>query len=118
MCDQTYAIHQSGQNQIFAEKLQISLKKGSQNTRMKDYYDLSKLLDHELNPKKLKKCIKKVFSNRDMPLTTQILLNDAESMRLQTYWEHFLKREKMTGAPLHISEIIDKVNTYLKKLYD
>lgn len=103
---------------VFAEKLQISLKKGGQNTRMKDYYDLSKLIDHDLNSKKLKKCIKDVLTNRDMPLTTQILFNDTESARLQTYWEHFLKREKMTEAPLRISEIINKVNIYLKKLYE
>lgn len=103
---------------IFAEKFQIALKKGGQNTRMKDYYDLSKLIDHKLDPKKLKKCLKAVLSNRNMSLTTQISFNDAESTRLQTYWEHFLKREKMTEAPLRIGKIIDKVNAYLKKLYD
>ena len=32
-------------------------------------------------------------------------------------WEHFLKREKMTEAPLRIREIIDKGNAYLQKLY-
>ena len=47
---------------IFAEKLQISAKKRGQNTRMKDYYDLLKLIEHDLNYKKLKKNIKDVFA--------------------------------------------------------
>lgn len=103
---------------VFAEKLQIALKKAGRNTRMKDYYDLSKLIEHALDPKKLKKCIQEVLTNRGMPLTTQILFQDEDSMRLQTYWEHFLKRENMTTAPLQINEIINKVNVYLKKLYE
>ncbi len=103
---------------IFAEKLQISLKKGGQNTRMKDYYDLSLLIEHDLNPKKLKKCIREVLANRNMPLTTQISFNDEEGARLQTYWEHFLKREKLDELPPRISDIIKKVNRFLKKIYD
>lgn len=102
---------------VFAEKLQITLKKRGQNTRMKDYYDLSKLIDHGLNQKTLRKCIQEVLANRNMPPTTQILFEEVELNRLQTYWEHFLKREKITTAPGRINEIIDKVNDFLKKLY-
>ena len=102
---------------IFAEKLQISLKKRGQNTRMKDYYDLFKLIEHDLNDKKLKKCIKEVFANRETSLPKQIQFEPAELSQLQTYWEHFLKREKMNGAPEQISNIIDTLNSYLGKLY-
>ena len=102
---------------IFAEKLQISVKKRGQNTRMKDYYDLSKLIEHGLNEKNLKKCIKDVFLNRETPLPKQIEFESAEYTQLQTYWEHFLKREKMNEAPARIGEIIEKVNAFLKKLY-
>lgn len=102
---------------VFAEKFQIALKKRGQNTRMKDYYDLFKLIDHDLDGKKLKKCIEEVFSNRKMPPATEIRFEKAESALLQTYWEHFLKREKMADLPPRIENIIDKVNDFLMTLY-
>lgn len=36
---------------IFAEKIYIAQSKGAQNTRMKDYYDLHRLCDHQLDSK-------------------------------------------------------------------
>ena len=102
---------------VFAEKLQIALKKRGQNTRMKDYYDLVKLIEHNLDRKKLKKTIEEVFLNREMPQARNIQFEEADLLRLQTYWEHFLKREKMDAAPARITEVIDKVNAYLKALY-
>lgn len=38
---------------VFSEKLYIACKKGGRNTRMKDYYDLLRLSDHDLDQKKL-----------------------------------------------------------------
>ena len=84
---------------------------------MKDYHDLSKLIDHSLNHEKLKECIQKTFTNRDLPLVTQIEFKSEELTRLQIYWEHFLKRDKMENLPATIAEMINKVNAFLKKLY-
>ncbi len=103
---------------VFAEKLQISLRKGGQNTRMKDYYDLVKLIAHGLDRAKLKKCIVDVFANRETPIATQIQFEDAEHTQLQTYWEHFLKREKMTDVPANIKEMIHVINAFLKTVYE
>ncbi len=102
---------------VFAEKFQIALKKGGQNTRMKDYYDLARLIDHGLDARKVRRCVQDVLQHRGMPLTTQLTFDEVESSQLQTYWEHFLKRERMTSAPARIGVIIDKVNAYLKKIY-
>lgn len=103
---------------IFAEKLHISVKKKGQNTRMKDYYDLSRLIDHHLDQRKLKECIQATFANRNLPLVTQIEFKSEELTRLQVYWEHFLKRDKMENLPATIVAMIDKVNAFLKKLYE
>ncbi len=103
---------------IFAEKLYISVKKKGQNTRMKDYFDLSKLIDYHLDHGKLKECIQKTFINRNLPLVTQIEFKSEELTRLQVYWEHFLKRDKMENLPATIAEIINKMNVFLKKLYE
>lgn len=103
---------------IFAEKLYISIKKKGQNTRMKDYYDLSKLADHHLDHRKLRDCIQKTFTNRNLPLITQIQFKNEDTAQLQVYWEHFLKRDRMAGLPATIAEMIDKVNAFLGKLYE
>lgn len=103
---------------IFAEKLYIAVRKEGRNTRMKDYFDLSKLVDHPLDHPKLKKSIQGTFANRNQPLAVQIQFKDEDLVRLQVYWEHFLKRDKMSGLPATISEMIGKVNAFLKKLYE
>lgn len=101
---------------VFAEKLQIVVRKKGQNTRMKDYYDLSKLIEYNLDREKLKKAIQDVFNSRKITIPTRIQFHEAEHSRLQTYWEHFLKRDQMERAPKQIQEIIDILNAYLKKL--
>lgn len=53
-----------------------------------------------------------------LPLVTQIEFKSEELTRLQVYWEHFLKRDKMENLPATIAEMIDKVNAFLKKLYE
>jgi len=103
---------------VFAEKLQISINKRERNTRMKDYYDLLRLLDYDLDQGKLKRNIKDVFENRKMATVYQIQFKEVELARLQVYWEHFLKRENMSEAPKEIKEIIVKVNDFLKGLYE
>lgn len=101
---------------IFAEKLHISVKKRGQNTRMKDYYDLLSLIDHGLDKENLKRSIQDVFANRTMPSLTQIQFEESELQRLQVYWEHFLKREKISKAPNRISVVIEKINAFLSTL--
>lgn len=102
---------------VFAEKFQITLKKGGQNTRMKDYYDLARLIDYPLDARKVRQSVQAVLKHRGTPPTTQLAFTAAEAIQLQTYWEHFLKREQMTGAPTRIEAIINTVNAYLKKIY-
>lgn len=100
---------------IFAEKLQIAFKKGEQNTRMKDYYDLLKLTEQKMNQESLAKAMKKTFANRQAELQNQISFDEQAIERLQVYWQHFLKRDNPPEAPKLISEVIFTINNYLKK---
>ena len=102
---------------IFAEKLCIVIKKQGQNTRMKDYYDLYKLIDSKISSDRLKKCIEKIFKRRNIPLRVSITFSSSDLERLQIYWEHFLKRDKPKEVPEKIIDVITKINSYLKKLY-
>ncbi len=101
---------------IFSEKFQIAIKKGSQNTRMKDYYDLFKLCDQDLNLNKLKRNIESTFKNRNLEPSYRLDFDSAEYKSLETYWRHFLNREEVKDAPNTISEVIEKVNYFMKTL--
>lgn len=103
---------------VFAEKLQIISKKGTQNTRMKDYYDLMKLTEQSLSKKALKQSIQATFKNRNVEVRAHIQFDDSGLERLQTYWGHFLKRDNPPEAPKSITDVIATVNTYLNKLYE
>jgi predicted nucleotidyltransferase component of viral defense system len=102
---------------VFAEKMHIVVKKGGQNTRMKDYYDLFKLMDHELDAGSLEKSIKSTFANRDMALAAQVDLGADAMARLQLYWSHYIKKESLANAPEKISDIILRLNAFLEKIF-
>lgn len=103
---------------VFAEKLHIVFKKGGQNTRMKDYYDLMKITEQQLSKATLKESILQTFQNRNVAVKTHIQFNESELERLQKYWGHFLKRDNPPKAPKSITEVIATVNDYLSKLYE
>ncbi len=103
---------------IFAEKLQITFKKGSQNTRMKDFYDLMKLTEQPMDREQLKASIQETFANRKMEFKMNIDFKDEELDQLKTYWRHFLKRDNPPKAPVNIADVISQVNAYLSIIYE
>ena len=46
---------------IFAEKLQIAVSKADKNTRMRDYYDMFKLTQSDLDPVRLSSILEAIF---------------------------------------------------------
>ncbi len=101
---------------VFSEKLYIALRKGSQNTRMKDYYDLFKLSSQDLNLTRLKQNIESTFSKRNLELSNSINFNSSELERLEVYWKHFVNREEVVDAPDTMREIIELINRFLQSL--
>lgn len=104
---------------IFAEKLQIAIKRGGQNTRMKDYYDLLKLMEsNKLDQSLLRKSIENTFKKRTTEvLTTFTPTNDALKS-LQTYWSAYLRKMKMNDAPKDLGDVIRAINQQLKTTFD
>lgn len=102
---------------IFAEKLQIAFKKGGQNTRMKDYYDLLKITEQSLDHDTLKKTIRETFANRRSEVLHSLQFEENALLHLQTYWEHFMKRDNPPKAPPKIAEVIAKINEFLRRVY-
>lgn len=103
---------------IFAEKLQIAVAKKEDNTRMRDFYDLFKLLNHGLDDILLKTCLTSVFTKRETPLLSEFKLDDQGFSKLQKYWQAYITKAKLVDAPQEVVAIISMVNTRLKKLYE
>lgn len=106
---QTYALEV-----VFAEKLATAVKKDSQNTRMKDYYDMFRLCSGNLDRTKLLASLQSVFEERKIGriITLDFDSNQVES--LDVYWKHFLKRDNLTDAPRSIGDVIERINRFVE----
>lgn len=101
---------------IFAEKLQIAVKKGADNTRMRDYYDMFKLSQNNLDMVLLKTCLKSVFIKRATPFIETLVFDEKIISKLQGYWEGYSTKSRLQDAPHSISEIISLINGVLKEV--
>ncbi|MFO1462293.1 MAG: nucleotidyl transferase AbiEii/AbiGii toxin family protein [bacterium] len=103
---------------IFSEKLQIAIKRGGQNTRMKDYYDLFKMSQlGSLDSSLCKQSIEKTFSKRKTDKMTLISFDDEILERLQIYWSAFIRKMKITDAPDLLKDVVKIINRRLEAVY-
>lgn len=101
---------------VVAEKLHAIALLGMTNSRMKDYLDLSVLLDREtLDTNLLAQAIKATFERRGMAVPTRLPvgLTDefAEDPSRQALWQAFLKKNEIAFEPL--PTIVDRLRTGL-----
>jgi predicted nucleotidyltransferase component of viral defense system len=97
---QTYPVYT-----VIAEKLHAIALLGMTNSRLKDYLDLSVLLEREtLDTDILVRAIAGTFRRRGMPVPAALpvglsdeFANDASR---QALWRAFLKKNQLTGVPL------------------
>jgi hypothetical protein len=90
---------------VVAEKLHAMVLLGMTNSRLKDYLDLSVLLEREaLDPATLATAIATTFTRRGTTLPTElpIGLSDefANDQSRQALWAAFLKKNALPAAPL------------------
>ncbi|BDT70279.1 hypothetical protein os1_44720 [Comamonadaceae bacterium OS-1] len=90
---------------VVAEKLHAIVLLGMTNTRVKDYLDLSVLLEREaLDPATLAAAIAATFARRGtvLPTDTPMGLSDefAHDASRQALWAAFLKKNALQAAPL------------------
>ena len=101
---------------VIAEKLHAITLLGMTNTRLKDYLDLSVLLEREaLDPTILAKAIAATFMRRGMAVPAQlpIGLSDefANDATRQALWRAFLKKNALAITPL--PSTVSALRTYL-----
>lgn len=90
---------------VVAEKLQAIVLRGMTNSRVKDYFDLSVLLEREtFDADLLAQAIKATFERRGMvvPAELPIGLSDefAHDVSRQALWQAFIKKNELAAQPL------------------
>lgn len=101
---------------IFAEKLETSIARGNQNSRMKDYHDLVSLIRSDaLRIDLLKSTIKETFANRRTVIGL-IATETSETEKLQAYWKLYfdnLSNETKSELSASIGSLIEEINHFL-----
>lgn len=101
---------------IFAEKLETTIHRGSENSRMKDYHDLFSLVSSGkiLDEGKVEDAIRSVFSHRKTPIALPIRFSDEATDELQKYWDRYRHSTTSPEAlPDHIKQLIEQINRWL-----
>lgn len=91
---------------VIAEKLHAICLLGMANTRMKDYFDLSVLLNEDdIDAGQLMAAVHATFNRRkfDVPKTTPAGLSDefADDLAKRRQWTSFLKKSRLDAQDLH-----------------
>ncbi len=102
---------------VIAEKLHAIALLGMTNTRMKDYLDLSALLEREvLDPDLLQRAVQATFERRSMslPATLPVGLTDefAQDSSRKLLWQAFLRKNELAFEPL--PAIVERLRTGLE----
>ncbi len=103
---------------VVAEKFHAVCLLGLANTRMKDYFDLSVLLDDTtLDPSEVRRAIEATFVRRKMPMPTTVPVGFTDTFAgdstMQTQWKAFLKKNRLDAIALEdiVSNLRKKFHT-------
>lgn len=106
---------------VIAEKFEAMITLAEDNSRMKDFFDVYRLLTyHEIDPETLKEAIAATFENRQTVVTRDHTLFSAEfaiDARRQTEWKAFLKRIKWK-EDLPFNVVMNVVRDHLMPYYE
>lgn len=99
-----------------AEKLQIMVRLGILNSRLKDFYDiwlLSRQFDFE--GRTLASAIKETFRARqtEIPAQPDALMAFAQDADKQSQWRGFRRRNLLEDSPENLLDVVDCISTFL-----
>lgn len=104
---------------VVAEKYQTIIERSLANSRMKDYYDLYRLLlSQSFEPKTLKEAIATTFSNRGTILNFNDIFFTKEFRDhedLNSRWNAYVKKMKLNDIP-SFAEIVSFIQDQLSKI--
>lgn len=99
---------------LFAEKFQTAVLLGAANSRMKDFYDLIKLIDSgSLNRPKLNDALARTLNRRRTPRKSQLEFSIEDMERLQGSWATFVRKWGLDDIADDFSLVISRLNDFL-----
>jgi predicted nucleotidyltransferase component of viral defense system len=105
---------------IIAEKFEAMIDLAESNSRMKDFYDVWKLLSKgEFEKDMLQKAISQTLRNRRTALTPNHPIFQTyfvEDVGRNKLWEGFLRRSKLNHAP-SFREVMAEIQLHLQEVY-
>lgn len=108
---------------VVAEKFQTMIERGIYNSRMKDYFDLYRILStHQFNPADLQNAIAATFNNRGTVYTEDNVVFTNEfitSVILNSRWANYISKMKLEmnlQFPDVVRFIIQKLQPYWESL--
>jgi len=115
-------LHGYSRETTIAEKFEAMVKLGILNSRMKDFFDIW-LMSCQFNfdGSTLTEAIMKTFSTRGTKIPAQpFALTDAfaEDSAKVTQWRGFVRRNRLSGAPKDLAEVIVSIGAFLKPILE
>lgn len=101
---------------IFAEKLEAIVYRGADNSRMKDFHDLSVLIRSGiLEAERTETVVESVFSHRNTEKQMPIRFSAQELNGLQQFWTaHLRGLPREHTMPSQLNQIISEINSWLQ----
>jgi hypothetical protein len=106
---------------VFAEKLDAIVSRGMLNSRMKDYYDLTVLINGKyVRAESVRQAVVNTFTRRKtvLPVSCPIGLSEefAQEATKIAQWKGFLKKSGLIAGEL--SEVISSIRTFVAKMLE
>jgi len=105
---------------VASEKIHAMQKHGAANTRMKDYFDIMRLIPR-LDPQEVAEAIVATWEDRrtDLPTGTLPALTDDFAAAMQGTWASFARRALLEGkAPADFAEVVAAVRPWIGEAFD
>ncbi|MFH0925261.1 MAG: nucleotidyl transferase AbiEii/AbiGii toxin family protein [bacterium] len=100
---------------IFAEKLETVVSRAEQNSRMKDFFDLLRIIEsNKLNDVKAREAVRKTFNRRKTKFELPINVDPNDEF-LVKQWQIFKKRV-LINSDVNLQSILETINQYLVKI--
>lgn len=120
LLDLNFEIYAYTKETILAEKFETLVKKGTDNSRYKDFYDIGLLINDEIDEQKLESALVNTFINRGTPYNKKyidehiniVLSSNVVKERFEVYKKSHLFANNISFE--NIKEKILKVSNYIK----
>jgi predicted nucleotidyltransferase component of viral defense system len=106
-----------------AEKVHAMVTLGSKNSRMRDFFDVDALAEHQsFDGPGLASALRATFARRSTPIPSRAPLaltpDFAASREKQAQWVGFLKKNRLSSTPKDLGQVVERLARFLGPVID